>query len=146
MNDRQKLLRLFFDNYANHFNSALKGNCDVEATAKSFAACFVAANPAGVMCGNNDAQFRSSMLQGYLFYQNIGVTSMQIRFAQISPLDDFHDMVKIAWRCSYTRKDQSNGEIEFDNIYFTQTISGATRIFAYITGDEQAVLREHGLV
>jgi hypothetical protein len=35
--------------------------------------------------------------------------------------------------------------IDFDTFYFVQRIKNL-KIFAYITGDEQKVLKEHGLV
>jgi hypothetical protein len=38
------------------------------------------------------------------------------------------------------------GDIEFENFYFTQTKENEHKIFAYITGDEQAALKESGLV
>jgi hypothetical protein len=34
----------------------LIGEIDVEATANSFADCFIGANPLGVQCGKNDDQ------------------------------------------------------------------------------------------
>jgi len=38
-------------------------------------------------------------------------------------------------------------EIEFDNIYVLRIETGQEpQIFAYITGDEQQVLKDHGLI
>jgi hypothetical protein len=55
-------------------------------------------------------------------------------------------MVNVHWNSSYNRKDGSEVFIEFDVIYFVQIIDEKLKIFAYITGDEQAVLREKGLI
>ena len=55
-------------------------------------------------------------------------------------------MTKIFWRCKYTTKKDSTGSIEFENIYFTQTRDGNHRIFAYITGDEQAAWKNVGQI
>jgi hypothetical protein len=86
------------------------------------------------------------MREGYAFYKNIGITSMEIISRGITFLDDFHTMIKIHWKSNFIKKDGSKGEIEFENIYFTQTRDNQPKVFAYITGDEQAVLREFGLI
>ncbi len=36
--------------------------------------------------------------------------------------------------------------IEFDVFYILQDINNELTIFAYITGDEQGVMKEHGLI
>ena len=71
---------------------------------------------------------------------------MDIVSLETTILNDFHEMTKIRWKCSYTKKDSSKGGIDFENIYFTQTKQNEHEIFAYITGDEHAVLKENGLI
>ena len=72
---------------------------------------------------------------------------MDIVLLETAILDGFHEMTKIRWKCSYTTKDNNlHGSIEFENFYFTQTKEREHRIFAYITGDEQAALKEKGLI
>jgi hypothetical protein len=62
-------------------------------------------------------------------------------------LDGFHEMTKIRWKCGYAKKrNNSKSSIEFANFYFTQTKENEHKIFAYITGDEQAALKENGLI
>ena len=85
------------------------------------------------------------MKQGMDFYKKIGSTSMQIRNKEITPLDALHAMAKISWRYAY-RKDEKEGFIDFDGFYFLRITDEAVKIFAYVTGDEQAALREHGLI
>lgn len=147
MNNKTEHLKDFFNLYAERFNNALKdAKPDVEGTVKSFTSCFIAANPLGVICGNNNEDFKTAMSQGYSFYKNIGVTAMDIVFLEITILDNLHAMTKVRWKCSFTRKDNAKGNIEFENFYFTQTIENEPKIFAYITGDEQAALKENGLI
>jgi hypothetical protein len=147
MDKRIQQLNDFFNLYAYRFNNAITGETpDIEGTAKSFTGCFIAANPFGVTCGDNNQEFRAAVSQGYAFYKSIGVTSMDILSLEITILNGFHEMTKIRWKCSYTKKDNSKGNIEFENIYFTQTRENEHKIFAYITGDEQAVLKENGLI
>ena len=55
-------------------------------------------------------------------------------------------MIKVQWKSNFAKTDGSEGSIEFENIYFTQTKENQHKVFAWITGDEQAALKEHGLV
>jgi hypothetical protein len=55
-------------------------------------------------------------------------------------------MVKVQWRSFYNKRDGSEELIEFDVIYFVQTLNEKPKIFAYIMGDEQGVLSERGLI
>jgi hypothetical protein len=146
MNKRIPQLDVFFKLYADRFNNALNHSADVEGTAKSFSDCFIGASPLGVMCGNNNEAFRVALRQGYEFYKGIGIKAMDIVLKETTILDDFHEMTKVRWKSSYTKKDSSMGSIEFDNIYFTQTKGEESKIFAYITGDEQAALKANGLL
>lgn len=112
----------------------------------AFADCFIEASPLGINCGKNDEQFKIGIPQGYTFYKNIGITSMDIIAKEINILDTYHAMIKIHWRSAFIKKNKSAGNIEFDVIYFVQTKGKQNKIFAYITGDEQTVLKENGLI
>lgn len=148
MNKRIQLLHDFFHAYASRFTHALKDESpDIDGTVTSFAECFTAASPSGVTCGKNNEDFKTAISQGYAFYKTIGVRSMEIVFLETTILDGFHEMTKIRWNCGYAiKKDNSKGNIEFENFYFTHTKEHEPKIFAYITGDEQAALKEHGLI
>ncbi len=146
MDSVDKKLKEFFREYEARFNRAMAGSIETEATANAFASCFLEANPFGVNCGKNDDQFRAVIPRGYEFYRNIGTKSMKIASLDITPLDDYHSMAKVHWQAIYRKKDGSEECIEFDVIYFVQTINDQLKIFAYITGDEQGVLRERGLI
>ena len=137
----------FFNHYRDVFNNAVRGdNPDIEQTAELFSACFIAANPSGVNCGQNNESFRDAMEKGYSFYKKIGITSMDIVSKQITVLNEFHTMVKVHWKSNFLKRDGLSGSIEFENIYFIQTRETQHKVFAYITGDEQAALKEAGLV
>ncbi len=147
MENRVRQIEEFFDRYGKIFNQSLEGsNEEMEQTAQLFAESFIGANPGGVFCGKNDKEFLEVMQQGYAFYKNIGITSMEIVSKEITLLDDFHAMARIGWRAHYIRKDLSAGSIDFNNIYFTQTLEGRPKVFAYITGDERAAFEGIGLV
>jgi len=136
----------FFDRYAERFDSFLVADVvDAEQTAGCFAECFIESSPVGVICGKNDEQFRTAIPQGYAFYKSIGISSMDLMSKDITVLDDYHAMVKIHWNSVFNR-DGFKVNIEFDVIYFLQTKGEEFKIFAYITGDEQAALKENGLI
>jgi len=146
MGNLNKKLEDFFKEYETRFNRALAGAINVEETANSFADCFIGANPFGVLCGKNDNQFRTVITQGYEFYKNIGTKSMNIDSVNISFLDEYHSLAKVHWRSFYNKRDGREEQIDFDVIYFVQIIGEKPKIFGYITGDEQGVLREKGLI
>lgn len=142
----KELIHQFFDDYVRRFNDTLNTDTpDIEGIAAGFASCFVQATPAGVLCGSNDAQFREVLPRGYAFYRSIGTVSMKIGSRVITPIDDYHAMVKIHWQSLYRKQDDSRIEIGFDVHYFVQVLRGTVKIFAYVTGDEQKVFREKGL-
>ena len=148
MENIDQKLEEFFAGYEAQFNKALgpTPEVDVEATAGAFADCFVEASPLGVSCGKNDEQFRAVIPQGYEFYRSIGTKSMRIDSLAVTVLDDYHAMAKVHWLALYTKKGGGNLMLDFDVIYFVQTIDGKSRIFAYITGDEQKAYQESGLI
>lgn len=143
----KSLIEAFFYRYAAMFNDALQGGQpDVEGTAACFADQFIEAGPQGVQCGKNDEQFRDMIPQGYAFYKGIGVHSMEITGMEITILDPQHSLAKVYWKSGFVRKDRFAGSIEFEVIYLVQTKDRQPKIFAYITGDEQAELKEKGLI
>ncbi|MDD1653362.1 MAG: hypothetical protein LUQ64_02330 [Methanomicrobiales archaeon] len=137
----------FFAGYAERLNRALRepADGDVEGTAAAFADCFMAANPQGVACGKNDSQFRAMIPQGWEFYRRTGMTSMAITSLQVTPLDEFHAMVKVCWDSRYRRPGGQEEQIVFNVCYLLQILGETPRIFAYVTGDEEKALREKGL-
>jgi hypothetical protein len=144
---KQKIEK-FFSEYAARFNRSLLDppEIDAEGVTDSFSSFIVGANPLGVAGAKNDEQFRARIIQGFRFYKGIGTTSMKVASLDITPLDELHAMVKVHWDSRYRKKDDEEERIEFDVIYLLQLLDGRLKIFAYITGDEQKVLRERGLI
>lgn len=139
-------IEVFFDAYAKRFNKALQGHDDVAGTMKVFADCFIEASPAGVKCGVNNEEFEKAIPKGNQFYRDIGTQVMSIVSKQISKLNDCHYMAKIQWFSSYEKQDKSKVDIEFAVIYLLQYLNKELKIFAYITGNEQEVLKQKGLI
>ena len=146
--DRIQQLELFFEQYAARVNQALQDPpvVDVDGAVASFANYFIEASPNSVMCGKNDEQFRAVIPQGFAFYKSIGTTAMNVAGVDVTPLDELHAMARVHWDSRYRRQDGDEVRIEFDVIYFLQVRDGQPKIFAYVTGEEQQVLRDHGLL
>src|SRR5262245_6783828 len=106
----------FFARYEARLSGALAQTpeVNVEATASAFTVCFIEANPNGVLCGQNDDQFRAQIPKGFEFYRTIGTKSMKIVSLDITPLDAFHSMAKVHWEARYVKKDGSKDMIDFD--------------------------------
>lgn len=145
MQQMHQTIEQFFKDYEKRFAEGLAGKADVAATTAVFADCFIEAGPQGVVCGKNDDTFRASIPKGYDFYKSIGTSRMKVEHLMVTALDDLHYMVKVRWQ-SYYIKDERELLIEFDVTYFLQQQQEQLKIFAYITGDEQQLLKERGLV
>lgn len=136
----------FFERYERFFARSLAGDVDANEMASLYAPEFIAATPSGVMTGRNNETLRQAMAEGYARYRAIGTKEMRVRHVRISPIDAHHCIAHIAWTATYARGDRPDLPIDFDVHYLMQFLDGAPRIFGWIAGDEQELLREHGIV
>ena len=139
-------VRKLFERYERVFNAALHGDVDMDDVAALYAADFIAASPAGVMTGKNDEQLKQVMAQGYARYRAIGTKEMRIRQLRISPMDEHHCVAHVAWRATYVRNDKPDVTIDFDVHYLVQQLGAEPKVFGWVSGDEQAALKEHGII
>lgn len=139
-------IKTFFDRYAHCFNRALAGEADLDTIAAFYASAFIAASPSGVAAGENNAQLREAMAQGYDRYRAIGTKAMQIRDLRVTLIDDRHCLARVAWRSTYARDDLAEQIIDFDVHYLVQLCDDQPKIFGWIAGDEEAALKQHGIV
>ncbi|TIR42036.1 MAG: nuclear transport factor 2 family protein [Mesorhizobium sp.] len=138
-------VRKLFERYEQLFRKSLAGDADMDEVTSVYASAFIAASPAGVMVGRNDDQLKQVMEQGYARYRAIGTKAMRIRDVRISPIDEHHCVAHVAWTSSYARKDGPDVTIDFDVHYLVQKLGGEPKIFGWVSGDEQEVLRKHGI-
>ena len=144
--ERKASLEAFFDAYQKRFADALEGKKpDVDGVVNSFAESFIESSPAGIMAGKNDAKFKEMIPKGYEFYKSIGATGITVKSREITLLDDLHSMVKIGWKSDYEKKDGEPVTIEFDTFYMISEKDDTLKIFAYVTGDEEKAIKDHGL-
>jgi hypothetical protein len=139
-------VRKLLERYERVFNAALHGDVDMDDVAALYAADFISASPAGVMTGKNDEQLKQVMAQGYARYRAIGTKEMRIRGLRISPMDEHHCVAHVAWRATYVRNDKPDVTIDFDVHYLVQRLGAEPKVFGWVSGDEQAVLKEHGII
>lgn len=138
--------RKLFKRYERFFNRSLHGDLDMDEMVSLYSSDFIAASPAGVMAGKNDDQFKQAMAQGYARYREIGTKEMRILDVRLSPVDERHCVAHVTWRATYARKGQADTEIDFDVHYLVQTLDGEAKVFGWMSGDEQALLKKHGIV
>jgi hypothetical protein len=148
MVNHEAKIKEFFSEYEARFNRSLQEPpvVDVNGVVESFAPYFVEASPAGVHGGKNGWLFKMMIPRGFAYYKKIGTKSMKIISLDITQLDDYHAMAKVHWNSRYLNKDGKEVQIEFDNLYFLQVLGDNAKIFAYVTGDEQKILKERGLI
>jgi hypothetical protein len=139
-------VRQLFERYERFFKRSLGGDIDMEEVASLYASDFIAATPAGVMTGKNDDQLKQGMAQGYEHYRAIGTKEMRVRNVRLSPIDEHHCVAHVAWTATYARKSRSDIAIDFDVHYLVQTLDREPKVFGWVSGDEQALLRKHGIV
>jgi hypothetical protein len=142
----ENAVRQLFERYESFFERSLAGDLDKEAVASFYASEFIAASPAGVTTGKNDGRLLEVMAEGYSYYRQIGTRGMRIRDIRISPIDELHCVAHVAWTASYARQDEPELTIDFDVHYLVQKLGEEPRIFGWISGDEQAVLKERGII
>jgi tellurite resistance-related uncharacterized protein len=111
-------VRELFERYERLFNRALSGVVDLDEVASLYAPEFIGAAPGGVMTGKNDEYFAQAMALGYANYRT----------------------------ATYSRWDQADVAIEFDVHYFVRHLDEEPKVFGWVTGDEEGVLREHGIL
>lgn len=139
-------VRKFFERYESSFNRALSGDMDMDEVAALYASAFIAASPAGVTTGRNDEHLKQAMAQGYERYRAMGTKEMRIRHVRVSPMDDHHCVAHVAWTATYAREDRPDVAIDFDVRYLVQALDGEPKVFGWVSGDEQALLRKHGIL
>ena len=139
-------VRKLFERYERLFMESLGGNKDMREVASLYASKFIAATPAGVMTGKNDDQLKQVMAQGYARYRAIGTKEMRLRNVRLSPIDEHHCVAHVEWTATYARKDQPDLAIDLEVHYFVRTLHGKSKVFGWVSGDEQAVLRQHGII
>jgi hypothetical protein len=147
MDDTQRI-RDFFLSYGRLMDTGVKsGEVDAKALEACFADYFVGSSPLGVMGGEAGQDFGDMIVAGVDNYRRMGATEFVAEEVAVTPIDALHAMARVFWLFGYKRpSDGKTGTIRFENVYFVSLAGGGPKIFAWITPDEQAALKEHGLM
>ncbi len=138
-------VRKLFERYEHLFRQGLAGKADMGEVASLYASDVIAASPSGVMSGKNDDELKRMMAKGYERYRAIGTKDMMLRHVHLSSIDESHCVAHVAWRATYVRGSQPDTKIDFDVHYLVQVLDGEAKVFGWVSGDEQAVLKQHGI-
>ena len=139
-------IKEFFLRYERFFMQSLDGDLDANEISSLYAEEFIAASPIGVMSGKNDRQFQQALMQVYEQYRQIGTKGMTVRNVKISPIDEFHCIAHVAWTAIYSTVEKPNISIDFEVHYLMQNLDDRPQIFGWISGDEQKLLKEYGVI
>lgn len=71
---------------------------------------------------------------------------MRLRDVHIVPIDERHCLAHVAWTAVYDRSGEPDISIDFEVHYLVQQLEGTPKIFGWVSGDEPAVLRGHGVI
>ena len=142
---KEKVQELF-QQYQDFFRNAIMGEVDIEQGASFYATAIIGAAPAGVTASQNDDQFKLFLRRGFEAYREMGTKDIHIRGIDITLIDELHCLARVSWTAVYDRGDNPNTSIDFDVHYLVQQLQETPKIFGWVSGDEQAVLKEHGII
>jgi hypothetical protein len=142
----EKTVMDLFERYERLFRAALNDQVDMDQVASSYAPAFVAASPAGVSIGRNDEDLKQIMQQGFEHYRQIGTKDMRLRNVRIASIDEHHCLAHVGWTAIYDRGGEPDVSIDFEVHYLVQQLVDTPKIFGWVSGDEQAVLKQHGII
>lgn len=137
-------VRVLFERYARTFDRGLRGEDVAAETAEYFAPQFIASVPAGVYTGANGEPLREAVADGFQRYRALGTQAMLLGDVRVVPIDERHAIAFVAWTATYEKAGAAIA-IPFTNCYFLR-LDERLRIFGWVAGDEEAALREHGIV
>ena len=147
MTELEVKVRELFNDYGRVSNDALRDpqSVDADKVMSFFAAYFVGSTPKAVFGGPNGDEFRAVIPQGFARYREIGGKQMLMTGVTVTSLNDLHALAEVGWEFVYVNQAGESGRICFTNFYFVTIADGDARIFAYVTGDEEKAMKEHGL-
>jgi len=139
-------VRNFFMRYEQFFMQSLNGEIDSKELSSLYAKEFIVASPLGVMAGKNDLTFQKNLAQGYEQYRRMGTQKMCVRDVSVLPIDELHCVARVAWTAAYSVAGKPDIEIDFEVCYLMQELNNELRMFGWISGNEQELLKEYGVI
>lgn len=135
----------FFAKYESVFGDAIEGRIDLEAIKRLYSEQFIAATPQGVRAAAFDGSFEEVMKKGYDRYRQIGTKSMKAESISIHEIDHCHLIARVRWHSVYQKPGHDEIHIPFDLSYFIEQRENNLKVFGWVTGDEEALLKANGV-
>lgn len=136
----------FFANYESVFSDAIEGRIDLKAIKSLYSEQFIAATPQGVRSAAFDGSFEEVMKKGYERYRHIGTKSMKVESINTHEIDDCHLIARVRWHSVYQKPGEDEIHIPFDVNYFLEQRESELKVFGWVTGDEEALLKQNGVI
>lgn len=146
MSITKKDVESFFAKYEAVFNDGIEGRVDLKAIKQLYSEQFIAANPKGVRAAAVDGSFEEVISKGYERYRDLGTRSMKVESINMHEVDNCHIIARVRWHSVYQKPGDDEIHIPFDVNYLLQQRSGDLKVFGWITGDEEEVLKAHGVL
>jgi hypothetical protein len=89
--------------------------------------------------------FQQMMYEGYKYYRAIGTQEMKFLDVSVAKIDELHVIAHTTWQATYLKDDQEI-TIPFNAHYLLQIRQNKPVIFGWITGGEQQLLQEYGII
>jgi hypothetical protein len=120
---------------------------DADLVIAQFASSFMGADPNGVACFQNDAEFRRVIPERKAFFERIGFKSAHVLNVDETALDERYTMAKVHWQMIFEKTPGNSQEFRFYITYFLFDPGTGPKVVFYIShDDEQKVMREAGLL
>ncbi len=139
-------VRKFFKAYERVYNDAMGGEVNMDDVGQMYSTGFVSVTPAGVMVGENGQPLKDVMRKGFEAYRALGSKKMTYTDVAVTAIDRDHCVARVQWSGQYQRKNKECLTIDFEVNYLVERRDGRLKVFGWITGDEQAEFRKHGLL
>lgn len=137
----------FFTRYQNLFNRAVSGEDNLGDIKHLYADEFIAATPHGAHTGKIDAEFEAVMAKGYERYRSIGTKGMKVQGIDIHDIDDAHCLARVRWDSVYQQPDNDEEiHIPFEVSYLLERQNEKLKVFGWVSGDEEELLKVNGVL
>lgn len=134
-----------FERYADTLNRSLTGSEEIDAIRNFYAETSLALGQDGSMKAATNEELGAILAHVHEFYVRVKVQSMAVERAEVSELAPRHHRVQVHFVARYlVRGDEV--AIPFSVVYLCQEREDGPKIFAFIAGDEMALLRRHGII
>jgi hypothetical protein len=76
----------------------------------------------------------------------MGTKNMKMDGVDVHEIDATHCVVRVSWNSTYQKPGSAETDIPFDVSYLLEQRDGKLRVFGWIAGDEEALLKANGVL